>query len=210
MSRHVADAAGTGFLSSWGFVRRGVTRDLPSLLPSISTAIKSTTKTTWWRCVLIGPLKEATLLVSGLPAGVEHPSLVRAVFLHRAHHCRLITVAHRLAWMFPHAPLLPYACCRGVPETQRWPRGLWVLRCPLLTWLVRPQKEVAAASAALVELATLIGTVFSHGQEERILTAVAHDDITVGVCNDTAATWRRWRSRLCSPGGFSRKGRSGI
>lgn len=168
----------------------------------------------WWRFVLISPLEEATLLVSWFPAGVEHPALVWSFLLHRARHRRLVTVTHRLSHVSSCTSFQPSAFFRGVSEPQRGPRrlgGPWCLqrspstlrRTLLLTWLIRPQKEVAAPSVALVELATLVGAVFAHGQEERILTTVTHNDITTGVHTDTAAT--RWRAWLRGPGGDRRK-----
>lgn len=208
MSWHVADAAATRFLCSWSFVHGGVSHYLPSLLSSISTSIQSTTKGTWWRCVLISPLEEATLLLSWFPAGVEHAALVWTVLLHHAHHRRLITVTHYLSPISSWTPFLPSASCGGVPEPHRGPRrpgGLQCLRrrpstlqCPLLTWLIRPQKEVAAPGVALVELATLVGTVLAHSQEECILTTVTHNDITAGVYT-TASTSTWWKSWLLGP-----------
>lgn len=162
-----------------------------------------------WRFVLIRPLEEATLLLSWFPAGVEHPALVWTVLLHRARHCRLIAVTHRLSHVSSRTTLLSSASSRTVPEPQRGPR--WslqrrssTLRRPLLTRLIRPQEEVAGPGVALVELTTLVGTVFAHGQEDRILTTVTHNDVTVG---DTATCWRSW---LWGPGGNRRKGRSWV
>lgn len=211
MSRHVADATGTGFLSSWRFVSGGISHYLPSS-PSISTTIKSTNKTTLWRCILISPLEKATLLVSWLPTGVEHPALVWTILLDCARHRRFITVTHSLPCRSSCNPFMSPVFPKSVPEPQREPLrlgGQWclqrrpsTLRCPLLTWLVCPQKEVAASRVALVELATLVGTIFAHGQEECVLTTITHNDITA-----TAGQWRLW---LRGPGRDRRKGRPRI
>lgn len=210
MSRHVADAAGARFPGSRRFVGGGLSRDLLPLLPCVSTTIKTTTKHTWWRFILIGPQEEATLLVSWFPASVEHPALVWPVLLHRARHRCLVTVTHRLSRVSSCTPLLPSASSRGVPEPQGEPR--WGLQqrtsTPRLPLLIRPQKEVAAPGVALVELATLVGAVFAHGEEDRVLTAVTHDGLAAAVHTATAAT--RWRSWLRGPGGDRGKGRSRI
>lgn len=75
-----------------------------------------------------------------------------------------------------------------------------------MAWLVGPQKEVAVPGVALVELATLVGAVLAHGQEDGILTAVTHDDVAVGV----AAATTQWRFWLWGPGWDRGKGRPGI
>lgn len=168
---------------------------------------------TWWRYVLISPLKEATLLLSWLPTGVEHATLVWTVLLHRSRHGCLVAVAHHLFQMSWCTRFLPSASFRCVSESHRWPRRLGSPRCwrwqpsilwrPLLTWLICPKKEVAAPGVALVKLPALIRAVFAHSQEECILTTVAHDRVTAGVYTHTAATW--WRRRLWGPGGHRRE-----
>lgn len=161
----------------------------------------------WWRCVLISPLEEATLLVSWFPTGVEHSSLVRAVLHHCACHRRLITVT-------PCLPHIPQAVCEpyrgpwrlwGLRHLKRRPPRLWRL---LLTWLICPKKKIAAPRVAFVELATLVWAVFAHGQKQCFLSTVTHNDVFVAVPTDAVHTW--WRSRLWGPGGDRRKGRSSI
>lgn len=162
----------------------------------------------WWRYVLVSPLEEAALLVSRLPAGVEHAALVGAVLLHRAGHGVVVAVAHGV----------PSAASGRVPEPQRGPgslrrpmrrqRGPSALRRrPLLIRLICPQEEVAGPGVALVELAALVEAVFAHRQEERVLAAVADDHVATGFHADAAATW--WRSGLGGPGGNRRHGGSG-
>lgn len=141
--------------------------------------VRASVTLTWWRCVLVGPLEEATLLLSGLPAGVERAALVWTVLLHCARHRRLVAVARHL----PHvAAVDPRA---GVPLRLgglRRPQGQPPCRWrPLLARLIRPQEKVAAPSTALVELAALVGAVLAHRQEGGVLTAIAHDDVAVSA-----------------------------
>lgn len=159
-------------------------------------------------------MEEATLLFSWFPTCVEHPALVWTVLLHRARHHCLVTVTHYLSRMSSCTTLQPPSSSRVVTDPQRGPRWgrqrrpstLWR---PLLTWLICPQKKVAVPSVALVELATLVGAVFAHSEEERILTTITHNDITVGVYTGSTTT-TCWRARLWSPGGDRRKRRARI
>lgn len=153
------------------------------LTHTVSVCTCASVTLTWRWCVLVGPLEEATLLLSGLPAGVEHAALVRAVLLHGARHRRLVAVAHHL----PHVAGVAPGAGGRVPRRlgrlwclQRWPSGRGQCWRPLLARLIGPQEEVAAPGAALVELAALVGAVLAHRQEDGILTAVAHDDVAVG------------------------------
>lgn len=209
VSRHVADAAGAGFLGGRGSTGSAVSNRSPPFLPSISAGVKSSTETAWRRDVLIGPLEEAALLVPRFPTGMERAALVRAVLLHRAGHGRVVAVAHGLSRL---PRVAPSAASGGVPEPQRGPGRLRqrgpsaLLRRPLLARLVRPQEEAAGPGAALVELPTLVGAVLAHGQEESVVTTVAHDGVAAGVDGNAGATW--WGSRLRSPSGNRREGRS--
>lgn len=134
----------------------------------------------WWRHVLISPLEEATLLVSGFPTRVEHPALVWTLLLDSECHHRLTAVTHDLPRVSSvSASLLSPSFT--VPEAYRGPQRPLILRVPRLIWFIRPQKEVAAASITLVELTSLVGTVFAHSEQESVLTTVTHNGIVVGV-----------------------------
>lgn len=164
----------------------------------------------WWRRrhVLISPLEEATLLVSGFPTRVEHPALVWTLLLDSECHHRLTAVTHDL----PRVSLVSASLLSPsftVPEAYRGPQRPLILRVPRLIWFIRPQKEVAAASITLVELTSLVGTVFAHSEQESVLTTVTHNGIVVGVHAAPASYfWSRVTLRV--PGGDMRKGWSGV
>lgn len=125
---------------------------------------------TWWD-VLVGPLKETTLLLSWFPTSVKHTAFIGPILHHCSGHGRFITVTHGIPSVSSTRPSVskPLICVAKPKRRPRRLRGRSRRLAPpcglprsLVTLLICPEEEITVPRVALVELPTLIGTFLAH------------------------------------------------